>query len=438
VVDFGRYSAVTSLIAIVAALTEAGLGALGTRELSVRPHAGRIALMRELLGIRLALTVVGVGGALAFAWLAGYGSQLVLGTILAGAGLVFYVVQAMLGLPLAVELRVGWITVAELVRQAVYLLVIVGLVLAGAGLVPLLGATIPGGIVGLAITMRLVRGRVPYRPSASRAVWREILRDGLPIAAAGAIYSLYFRVVILLMTLLAAGIQTGYFALSFRIVEVAVLLPGTVVWTMLPVFARAARDDQARLAFAFGLTTEVAVLGGAALTLLGIVGAPLAIGFLTGSATGPAIEVLRIQSVSLIPVFLNVVFGVTFVAMRRHRDMIAVNLLALAVTVGAAFALVPGLEARGGAAAAAGGEWALLIAYVVVLARARPDVRVSLRTVPHAALAFAAALAAGELVHVPVVPNVASVALAALVFAAVLLVTRAVPRELVRALRGQA
>src|SRR5436853_2025287 len=108
----------------------------------------------------------------------------------------------MFGLRLAVELRLGWVTLAELVRQTIYLLVVVGLVLAGAGLVPLLGATIPAGLVGLAITAWLVRGRVPYRPSANWPVWREILRDGLPIAAAGAIYSVYFRVVMLLMTLL--------------------------------------------------------------------------------------------------------------------------------------------------------------------------------------------------------------------------------------------
>ena len=436
--DFGRFSIVTSMLAIVAAITEAGLGALGTRELSVRSPEARIALLRHLLGIRVVLTLAGVAAALVFAALAGYGTELVAGTAVAGLALLIYVVQAMFALPLGVDLRLGWVTLAELLRQVIYLLVVIVVVLAGAGLVPLLGATIPGGLVGLALTLWLVRGRAPVRPAFDRATWRGILRDTLPIAAAGAVYSIYFRVVMLLMTALAAAVEVGYFALSFRIIEVAVLLPGLVVWTMLPLFARAARDDQERLAFAFRLTTEVAVVGGVGLTLLGFVGAPLAIGFLTGSATGPAVTVVEIQSLALLAVFVNVVFGVAFVALRRNRDMLVNNLVALVATALATVLLAPPLGAEGGAAAAAFGEWVLLAAYVVTLRRARSDLRPSLRKLPHSLLAAGAAIAAAELITVPTVPNVGAVVIAAAVFAAVLAATRAVPRELIDALLGRA
>ena len=422
----------------MAAITEAGLGALGTRELAVRKGRDREDLMRHLLGIRVALTVAGVGAALAFAAAAGYGEELVVGTVVAGAALLIYVLQAIVGLPLAVDLRLGWLTVIDLLRQVSYLGVVIVLVLVGSGLVPLLGAAIPGGIVGLLVTMWLVRGRVPLRPAYHSSAWRQILRDTLPIAAAGAIYSIYFRVVLLLMAVLATAAEVGYFALSFRIVEVAILLPGMVVGSMLPLFSRAARDDQARLAFAYRLTTEVAVLGGIGLTLLGTVGAPLAIGFLTGEATGPAVDVVLIQSLALAAVFGNVVIGTTFVALRRNRDMIVTSSVALAATVLAVLALAPPFGAEGGAAAAVIGEWTLLAAGLLLLRRARPDLRPSLRKLPHALLAAGAAVAAAELIAIPTVPNVGAVVIAAVVYAAVLALTRAVPRELIDALLGRA
>ena len=438
VVNFGRLSLVTSLMAIVAAVTEGGLGALGTRELAVREGADRVALMRDLVGIRLGLTLVGIAAATVIAAASHYGPVLVAGTAVAGVALLVYVLQAILSLPLAVELRVGWITVIDLLRQASYLLVVVTLVVLGSGLVPLLGAAVPGGLVGLFVTMRLVRGRVPLRPAFDRSRWRSILRDTLPIAAAGAIYSVYFRVVMLLMAVLASDAEVGYFALSFRITEVAILLPGMLIGTMLPLYSRAARDDQVRLAFAFRLTSEVAVVGGVGLTMLGVVGAPLAIAFLTGSGTGPAVEVVRIQSLALTAVFVNVVLGTTFVALRRNRTMMLTSSSALLVTVVGVLALAGAHGAQGGAVAAVIGEWTLLAVGVFALHRARPDLRVSLRTLPRALLAAGAGLAAAKLVHVPTVPNVGAVVIAAGVFAGLLLLTRAVPRELTDAVRGRA
>jgi hypothetical protein len=55
VVDFGRYTLVLSLIAMVQGLTEGGLAAVGLREYTVLDRDHRRRLMRDLLGLRFAL-----------------------------------------------------------------------------------------------------------------------------------------------------------------------------------------------------------------------------------------------------------------------------------------------------------------------------------------------------------------------------------------------
>src|SRR5438105_3581827 len=60
VVEIGRYVTAMSLVAIVAALSDLGLTAVGIREIAARSGRERWALAQDLLGLRIVLTVAGV------------------------------------------------------------------------------------------------------------------------------------------------------------------------------------------------------------------------------------------------------------------------------------------------------------------------------------------------------------------------------------------
>ena len=74
--------------------------------------------MRDLIGIRLVLTIAGVLAGVAFTLVAGYDSVLVMGAAAAGFALLLGSLQLLFGVALQGELRFGWITVTELLRQA--------------------------------------------------------------------------------------------------------------------------------------------------------------------------------------------------------------------------------------------------------------------------------------------------------------------------------
>jgi O-antigen/teichoic acid export membrane protein len=272
------------------------------------------------------------------------------------------------------------------------------------------------------------------RPSLDGRAWLQIVRETLPIAAASAIYGVYFRLVILMMSLLATDVETGVFAISFRVVEVLVMLPFLLVGSLLPLFSRAARDDQARLRFAFGRTLDAMIFAGAGLSVVTFAGAPLAVAILTGGG-GETVEVLRIQALTLFAVFVDVAYGSLMISMRWHRELIVLNLITLAITVGAVFALVPDHGAHGGAIAATAGEYALLVGYVVCVRLRRPDLHPAFATLPRAALAAALAIAAAELVELPLPHDAAQPAIAAAVYLAAMWALRAIPVELTDALR---
>lgn len=427
VVAVGHYVTVLSLVALAAQVTEAGLAAIGVRELSTISPAHAQSFFRSLFGLRLVLILVGVMGAFVFAFLSGYSSTLVLGTVVAGGGIALVTVQVTYSLPLTARLRLGWVTVVELVRQVGTTVVIVVLVLAGAPLLPFWAATIPAGAAAAALSAFLIRRSMPLLPSFDRDVWRSLLRRTLPYSLAAAVGVIYFRLAILIMSHVASGQQTGYYAASFRIIEVLFIVPQLVVGSTLPIFARAARDDRGRLDYALGRTFDVCLLLGLAVGLALVTGATFIVAVIAGAKFGPAAIVLRMQGIALTFTFMGAMFAYALLSLGRYREVLLINLSVLVLS-GVLTGLLASREGALGAASATTIVEVLytaMLAVAVVRAGARPQI--SFTAIPRAVLAAVL----GSLVLLPVsLPSLARPLLALLVYSVALLVLGAVPREL--------
>jgi O-antigen/teichoic acid export membrane protein len=416
---FGRYVTALSIATIAAGLTEGGVNTIALREFASRAGRERDAAMANMLGIRLLLSAVGLLGAVAFAAAVGYNGTIVIGTAVAGVGLTFQVVQTLVSVPLQGTMRLGWVAAADLLRNAITTLLIIVLVLAGAGIVPLLAVITPACLAALLLTARLVRGSMPLRPSVRFAAFAPLLRETFPFAVAIALSSVYFRVTVVVMSLEATALQTGYFSTSFRVVEILVGLPVLVVGAAFPIVTRAVRDDPERFAYATRRMFELSVLVGVWLALMMVLGARFATDILGGQAAAPAAPVLRIQGLAVMGTFVAVACGFPLLSLGRYTALLLANVLGLAVTLAVSLSLVPVLHAQGAAIATVAAELALAGVSVVALIRARPNLRLPLGIVPIALVAGGAGIGIGHLVGVhPVLEVLAATCVYALVLAA--------------------
>jgi O-antigen/teichoic acid export membrane protein len=427
VVDWGRYVTVTSLVAIVAGLSEAGLSSIGAREYVTREGADRERLMRNLLGLRLVVTTVGVLAALVFAAIAGYTSVQVLGTLLAGIALLFAVEQQMYMIPLGSALKIGWVSGLDLARQALTVLAVVALVAGGAGLLPFLAVPLPVSFVVLVFTIILVRGLIPFRPAFERSQWWHVLKLTVVYSAAAAVASIYVSLTVLIASLLTNGTELGYYGASFRIFSVLTALPLLVVNLAFPIIARAAHRDEERLKYVMQRLFEAAVIFGTWLSVATILGAQFAIDVIAGSGFQPAVPVLQIQGAALLGTFITVTWGTGLLAVHRHRALLLANLVGLATSALVAVLLVPDHGAKGAAIATLAGEGVLALIYTLTLLGPDRRLRVSAWVVPKVAVATAAALA---LALVPGLDGLLLVLAATGVFFAVLALLRGIPSEL--------
>ena len=368
--EFGRYTTVLALVTVVNGLTDAGLMNIALREWASRTGEDRARFMRSLMGIRLELSAAGVVVGVLFALVAGYDSTLVIGTLVAGVGMVFTAVANLLTASLQGELRFGWVTVINLVRQVVAVALLVALVLAGAGLLPLLASTSVAGIAALALAAVLVRGRMPLRPRLRDTQWWPLVRDTLPYAAAIAVNTFYFRVTIVVMSLIAAAEQTGYFATSFRVIEVLIGVPALAIGAAFPILSRSAHSDRDRFAYATARIVDLSVIAGVGLALGVALSAPWVVRLLAGPSGAPAAPVLQIQAIALAATFLTMACGFIFLSLRRHTILLIANGGALLVNVVLTIVLVNADQAQGGAVAAAVAETSLSIGLLIALLRA--------------------------------------------------------------------
>jgi len=404
---FGEYSAVIAVVLIIAGLTEGGVNTIALRELAaVTERDARNRVMGDLLGLRVALSVVGVGAAVGFSALAGYGADLVTGTLLASLGMVATVTQTLVATALQSRLRFGWAALIELLRQAVVTGMIVALVLADAGIVAFLATGVPAGLAALALTALLVRGDTTLKPAFHPGRWIPLLRDTFVFALAVAVNSLYLRLTLVLMTLVATATETGYFAISFRIIEVLVGVPVLLVGAAFPIVSRAARLDRERFESATRRLFELCVLLGTLLSLGLLLVAPFAIEVLVGTRDHPSVPVLRIQSAALLASFVACAAIYPLLGVRRHRAVLIANLASLVVAAAMVFALVPALGAEGAALGAVVADCTLAITATVLLAR-RGGPSLPLGVLPVALVAALCGYAAGSLAGIhPVVEAV--------------------------------
>jgi O-antigen/teichoic acid export membrane protein len=429
--DYGYFVTVSSITFIIAGFTEAGLTFLGMREYSLLHGDERVIFLRNLVGLRLTLTVAGVAAAVVFTAVTGQPGVVVVGVLIAGVGSLLAMTQQTYAVALSAQLRLGWVSALELIKNATISLATIALVFVSATLVPFYFTSVLAGLVMLAITLLVLRSEAGLLPRFDVARWRSMLPGLAPYALAAGVGVIYFRLAVVLMSYIATSEETGIYSAAYRIVETLAALPWLVVSAGFPILARAHRDDSDRLRYGVRRLFDVSLLIGVWLALVLAISAPFAIRVVAGPGFEASVAVLQLLSLSIVTSFLVATWSFTLLTMHAYRALLVGNALAALTSAALTLTLVPELGARGAAIATFGAEATLALAYIVSLGQRDrqllPPVRTAARLLP----GIAAALAVGALLSsVPVI----AAAAAGLAYAGCAFAFGAVPRELMLAL----
>lgn len=433
-VDFGRYGTVMAVVAIMSGITEGGLTIIATRDMAVlSSRSERHGLLRDLLALRILLSAAGVAAAVGVSLAAGYDGDLVLGTLLGALGIFLASVQAAFLVPLAVDLRNGRVALNEFLRQLLLVIGIVAFSIAGFGLGSFFLNQLLAGAALLLITPLLVGRENLVLPRWNRERSIELIRAAAPLAIATVLGIVYFRILVIIASVMTGEQETARFVTSVRIFELLAGLPIMMTGVILPVLSVAARDNPARLRYVTQRLTEAAALAGVLLWLVLAFGAESILVALGGEEYRTVGPVLRLQAPMILTLFLVSAWNPALIALGHQRAMAIATATGLVTAIVGGLVLIPLLEADGAAVAAVVAELVNAGAALYLLRRAGPGRELHWRSwVPRAALSAGLAVAAGLAAPGP---EWASALAAAVVFVLAAFATRAVPPEVLQAAR---
>jgi len=393
--DAGLFAYVTSLAALLATLADMGATTIAAREASRAPER-EAALLGALGAAKLALAgvaLVAFAGAIAATLGAGamaavLATGLVIATsALAGADVAFQVRQAFL--------------VPTALRVATQALLVAGLAAAAAGgglsldaaLLVYAAATAAAPIATFVLARRLVAF-----PLAGPGA-RDLLRLAMPHGIASAFVTLYFHAGTILLRNWKGNDATAVYGAGFKLFGFAVLLPGLVMVSVLPLLARDAIENPARgralYERVFRVFAAVSLAGLAALVNLA---RPL-VDALYGPGRYPeTAPILVVLAAALVGVGAGSVASSALVAYGGQKTWMKIAAAGAAANLAVNAALIGPLGPIAPAIATAATE-ALVAALAIVAVRKREGFWPVSREFPRVAIAAALAFAVSKVLE---------------------------------------
>jgi O-antigen/teichoic acid export membrane protein len=373
VAEFGRYSILMAVYALLTICVHLGLESLLVREMA-RSRSGTGRLFRAALAVKLSF---------AFLLLA----------LLILAGLVLPAARGF-GLPLAL---IGVVLILDAISDVVVAVFQAhesftepsGLGVAGGALFAAIGSALllSGGrttslvaallaakalqaAAGLALLARrlgpALRAASPVTPSFALG----LLGMALPFFLSKLFAILYLRIDMLMLGGMAGEAPVGLYAAAYKFVNVASAGAAALAAALFPVMAAAAARSPERLRALFGDSMKIMLVAGTLVSALVWAGAERILLGLFGAQYAGGAPAARILGWSIVVLFANLVFSNALLSLGRERQAVGIGALALAVNVGLNLALIPSFGGAGAATATLASELAVAAASAALLARA--------------------------------------------------------------------
>lgn len=350
--DWGGYTFALSLSGLVVLVLDFQVSRLVVVELARSEDTdpstviSSLVTLRALIGLFAGLVAVGITVAV------GSEGDVVLAVLLFTGALVFSSAWGGLSVWYQHRLELSRIGSTLIATRLVYVAGVVGLVLAGVEWMP--AYVLPGvalEIVTLAVLLRRAQGGLRVRPRIDVARWKRWLREAAPIAIGGAIGLAYYRLDIVMLTVIDDLEATGLYGVAYKFTDIIGYIPVALLAAVFPLLVRAWPGDTdgfgANVRGAFVLLLATAVLVAVS---FGVVAADV-VAFLYGEKFREAGTAATLVVAGEGLRFLTALCVQTLIAIGRNRTYPLVAALGLVLNIALNLVLIPAHSYRGAATA---------------------------------------------------------------------------------------
>lgn len=397
---FGILGVGTALVAYFALPVNLGLNVYGARELA-RDHSRMGELVGHILALRLVVFAVVLAAYLGTVGLLDKPPLFKAVLVVQGAILFAYAITLEWVFQ-GIE-RMGILAVRNVAASVLALGVAVLLVRGPDDVVLAAVATATALVLAnawLVLTYRREFGAVRLR--ADPAVWRQMLRPGLPIMASLFMISIYTNMDQLMLGLIRSEEEAGWYAAGYRLLTAALIPSDILFQAFLPALSGAAASRALRRTRGRAFVTAVLAIG-----------LPVALGswalaewlivLVFEEAYRPATGVFRLLMLNAAVAYATIAFGYPLLSWDRERPYTIALGAGAALNVVLNFALIPSYGMIGAALATLACQGIILLGVGVLHARATGTIHaaVVLRIIAATAVGVGGPVLAGHVLAWP-------------------------------------
>jgi PST family polysaccharide transporter len=351
----GEYGAIYAYLGLFAWMATFGFEPVIVREAS-RDRKSASDLVRTAMTLSVFLSTGTIAVAVLVAPWAGYSGRLRSLLILAGLE---YVLTP-LRLPeviFQIDLRQWYGSTINVVRQGIWLGLIIVLWLLGAPLRYVIGGRVLAALIESTLIWAYGRKLLVEKGKFLRDRARTIFSHSLPIAFTGLAAVIYMRIDQVMLHKMATDSILGQYVAAVRVSELFEMLPAALMFTLAPILAVSVADPQ-RFRGYTDRTFRYFMLLASGLCVFMTVGARIIVRLLYGKQFLPAAPLLSVLIWSEIAVFFAAVVAEVMVARNQQNLAPILTVAGAVINIGLNLVLIPRY-------AAMGASWATLIGYSV-------------------------------------------------------------------------
>ena len=289
----GIYTFGVAAAAVFKVLPNFGMVPVVTRDVAQAPERER-RLLPNLVYMRLGIGVLSYGLLALAVYTLGFGEHERRAAMI--AGLVLLVAFDAFRSSLEVRLRLGWVSIADMVEAVVTVSVALVLVARGAGVESFLwlyvGAKVLNALIVTGAAVRITSFAWRFAPDT----WGPVLRAAIPLGLAAVLMALYYRLDVVILARLQPPADVGQYGAAYRFLEAFTVVPTIAMSVLAPVLARSVVEGTAVLRRRYAQAVHLVSVGAIGVSVVGAMTAwrvlPALPGFEAFDGGGVALSIL--------------------------------------------------------------------------------------------------------------------------------------------------
>ena len=254
-VGFGKYSFVFAYLAFFDILCDLGLSTILVRE-AARDRENMPKLFENGFVIRLVLTAFAVVLAVVIITLLSYPRDTTTYVYIAAFTLLFLSFSGFYSIIFQVNLRMEYSIFARLVFRVISAVLILWIIFSGGTLMQIIIVLVFSEGIKTLITYLFSRKFVRVKFEIDFDVCKHLIKESLPIALSSVIFMIYFRIDVIMLSLMIGDYAVGIYSAAYKLSEPLTIIPSALMLSVFPLMSNYFKTSRDKLVKSYHLSIK--------------------------------------------------------------------------------------------------------------------------------------------------------------------------------------